>query len=256
MNDPTVRDLASLETVIERGMTTFIEVGRALWEIKEGDLYIGAGYADFDAYCRERWGWKQARAYQLMSAAKVVAALSTTVEMPASERQARELARAKDPEVIREVWEQAREEHGEQPTAAEIRQVVERRLTPSEPEPGIEWSMESGVDADGEVTIDIPTMTVTSHSPNVRIVPSPPKPDPVAEYLAQNEDDEDRRLKLRIYFYRELKHATELMCLKPDAIAEAADQDLRQDINHYFTQFRRWMDAVESALPKGLRVVG
>ncbi|HCO02541.1 MAG TPA: hypothetical protein DIT48_04100 [Actinobacteria bacterium] len=96
--------MEELESRIERGLITFVEVGLALLEIRDRQLYREAGFGTFDGYCRERWEWSVTRAYQLMDAATVAKALtptvptvpnggivSTTVDIPATESQAREL---------------------------------------------------------------------------------------------------------------------------------------------------------------------
>lgn len=49
------RRLSELETTIERGLATFIEVGNALAEVRESQLYQGR-YGTFENYCRERRG--------------------------------------------------------------------------------------------------------------------------------------------------------------------------------------------------------
>lgn len=83
--------LKELEVVIERGRQTFIEVGNALLEIRDRQLYRDT-HARFEDYCRERWGWSRPFAYQLIDAAKVVSAIADTgAEPPANEAQAREL---------------------------------------------------------------------------------------------------------------------------------------------------------------------
>jgi len=77
----------------------------------------------------------------------------------------------------------------------------------------------------------------------------------VARVLADDSELEDRRLRLKMQFRSELKHTIELRCLKPEAIADVVDADLRDDITHHFPLLRDWMDRVERALPRGLRVV-
>ena len=91
MKDVVVSNrLTELEQVIERGQTTFIEVGNALTEIRDKRLYK-AEYKTFEQYCKERWHFKHNYAYKQMAAAKQVAALCTTVHKPRSEREARRL---------------------------------------------------------------------------------------------------------------------------------------------------------------------
>lgn len=106
--------LAELETVIERGLQTFIEVGSALLEIRNSRLYRHM-YATFEEYCQERWDLRKSRIYQLMDAAEVVENLksSTIVELsneytplPTNEAQARPLAKLAV-DIQRQVWRKA-----------------------------------------------------------------------------------------------------------------------------------------------------
>lgn len=95
--------LGDLEAVVARGQDVFVEVGNALAEIRDSKLYR-AQYATFDDYCRMRWNFSRQRAYQLITAAAVVANVSTTVDiLPGTERQARALSRL-EPGEQREVW--------------------------------------------------------------------------------------------------------------------------------------------------------
>ena len=67
--------LNALERDIELGLKTFIKVGNALLEIRDGWLYR-ATHATFEEYCIERWGFKKSQAYRLIDAAEVVRHLS------------------------------------------------------------------------------------------------------------------------------------------------------------------------------------
>lgn len=121
----TVRPLAELEATIERGLTTFVEVGQALLEIRERTLYPDQ-YDSFEAYCRGRWGFTDRRARQLIQAAEIGRILPIP---PARASHAEELAPLKDdPEAVREVWAEVQEEHGDKVTAADVREAVDRRL--------------------------------------------------------------------------------------------------------------------------------
>ena len=86
--------IRELETIIERGRMTFVEVGNALEEIRESRLYLASGFETFDDYCRERWGWSRQHAYRQIAAARVVENLSPIgdTNLPVTESQARELA--------------------------------------------------------------------------------------------------------------------------------------------------------------------
>lgn len=122
------KSLAELETVIERGQQTFIEVGRALLEIRDGRLYR-ASYTTFEAYCRERWGWSQQHAHRQMDAARVAELVSPIGEVPANENQARAMLNRLDP---------AEREQVRRGEAAP--EVVERMVAPPE-----KWQGDKGV---------------------------------------------------------------------------------------------------------------
>jgi N6-adenosine-specific RNA methylase IME4 len=62
--------LASLEAVVARGLESFLEVARALLEIRERRLYR-ATHASFEAYVGERWGLARRTAYGYLEAARV-----------------------------------------------------------------------------------------------------------------------------------------------------------------------------------------
>lgn len=67
--------LNAYEEIIEKGLKTFIEVGNALFEIKNNKLYRES-FTTFEAYCKDRWQLKRQRAYELMGAAEIVHQLS------------------------------------------------------------------------------------------------------------------------------------------------------------------------------------
>jgi hypothetical protein len=87
------RPLSELETIIERGIKTFVEVGRALLEIRERRLYREQGYERFEDYCRERWKMSQPHAQRMIDASKVAENLIPIGIIPRTESQARELTR-------------------------------------------------------------------------------------------------------------------------------------------------------------------
>jgi hypothetical protein len=69
-------ELGQLEAVIERGQQTFVQVGQALAAIRDRRGYRHAGFATFERYLQQRWGWCRQRGYQLMQAAEVVTDLA------------------------------------------------------------------------------------------------------------------------------------------------------------------------------------
>jgi hypothetical protein len=116
--------LVELERKIETGMTTFVEVGNALMEIRDSRLYR-VEYKTFEAYCRDKWGMSKVRATQLIGAAKVSANLVTVVtKTPTTESQARPLT-VLPAEQQPQAWERAVEiAEGEQPTARQVEEAV------------------------------------------------------------------------------------------------------------------------------------
>lgn len=82
--------LGELEAVIERGRDAFLEVGRALVEVRDSKLYREA-FETFEHYLRVRWDMSRSRGYQLIDAA----AVSTVVDI-GNEAQARALAPVRD----------------------------------------------------------------------------------------------------------------------------------------------------------------
>lgn len=118
--------LVELEAVIERGMKSFVEVGVALMEIKDGRLYRERGFERFADYCQDHWGLSAAYANQKIQGAKVVQQLEMTAAavMPSCEAQTRELAPLLKaaPGQIPRVWVAVLEEGT--PSAPKIREKV------------------------------------------------------------------------------------------------------------------------------------
>jgi DNA N-6-adenine-methyltransferase (Dam) len=115
--------LGELEAIVERGLASFVEVGNALLEIRDSQLYRES-HSTFDSYCRERWGMERAHAYRQIQAAQVAQLVSPIGDIPRTESQARELAPLlDDPEMLRETWAEVVELHPA-PTAADVREVV------------------------------------------------------------------------------------------------------------------------------------
>ncbi len=101
------RHLGALEKRIERGISTFVEVGESLMEIRDNRLYRDS-YATFDAYCRARWNFDRGRAYQLIGAAEVARAIPDGFPPIGNEAQARELVPLvrENPALVQEVWKE------------------------------------------------------------------------------------------------------------------------------------------------------
>lgn len=118
--------LEAHEQTIQHGLQTFYEVGNALAAIRDSRLYR-AEYPTFEAYCFERWGLEERKAYRFMDAAKVLDTLKVDpwVNLPDNERQARPLTSLPTPELQREAWQRAVETAPDnKPTAAHVASVV------------------------------------------------------------------------------------------------------------------------------------
>lgn len=103
-------ELTACESVIERNLSAFHEMGRALQKIRDGRLYRHE-YETFEDYCQGKWGLGRNYANKVIQASEVVENLSngyhgTQTQIPTSERQARELA-SLEPEKQIEVWQVA-----------------------------------------------------------------------------------------------------------------------------------------------------
>lgn len=131
------RTLAECEAVVEKGLDTFVEVGAALMEIRDGRLYRDT-FDNFEAYCLTRWGFNRTYAHRLISASEVAEMLPIG-NRPSNEAQARELASLKDqPEQMAEVWNEANdraEAAGRKVTAKDLERMAEEKRARSRPEP-------------------------------------------------------------------------------------------------------------------------
>jgi hypothetical protein len=125
------QQLSELESIIETGLQTFIQVGAALATIRDSRLYR-AEYPTFESYCDERWGLARRRAYQLMDAATAAQNVQNfTQTAPAIESHAAALAALPSPDLQREAWQEATrraQEAGTRLTAALVKTVVSGML--------------------------------------------------------------------------------------------------------------------------------
>lgn len=130
--------LCELESVIERGLQTYIEVGNALMEIRDSRLYRNT-HGTFEDYCLGKWGWTRMRASQLIEAAQIAVNVNhgLQIEPPANERQARELA-VIEPEHQPAVWQRAVETAPEgKITARHVSEVVQEFRRETQPAPAV-----------------------------------------------------------------------------------------------------------------------
>jgi len=131
-------DLERLEGVIHKNLQSFYEVGRALMEIRNRELYKiknGGKYQTFETYCKGVWDFTGRHAERLMGSVSVIENTRPMGRHPENERQARQLA-CLDPEKQIEVWQKAVETApGGKVTAAHIKRVVKEMTKKEEPKP-------------------------------------------------------------------------------------------------------------------------
>jgi hypothetical protein len=122
------RSFQENEKIISRGLGTFVEVGRALMDIRASRQYLNAGFDSFDDYCRGRWGLDKTQVSRHINGAKVVNSLEVADPqlLPANIEQATPLIsilNSEGEDAVRNAWDQIVESHdGDEPiTGREIR---------------------------------------------------------------------------------------------------------------------------------------
>lgn len=130
--------LKRLEEIVEKGLTSFIDVGSALMEIREAQLY--RPNETFEEYCKKRWGLGKVYAHRLMKATEIVKDLSQRLPMgnvpdnggsklPENERQTRPLAELSKEEQAA-AWKEATETAPNgKVTAKHVHHVVQNRAS-------------------------------------------------------------------------------------------------------------------------------
>lgn len=109
------------------------QLWRKLVELYEGSAHTALDYTSWHAYCDAEFGISQAHSYRLLHAGRALSViqLDNQLPRPSSESQARELAPLlRAPEILRETWHEAVEKYGD-PTALQVRGLVERRRAPA-----------------------------------------------------------------------------------------------------------------------------
>ena len=134
--------LEDYESIIERGLASFCEVGNALLTIRERGLYKETHRA-FESYCKERWGMTKSRANQLVGAARTIENLATIVAKPATESVVRPLTSLPKEEQVG-AWQEAVETAPEgRVTAKHVQETVEkieaRKNLPKFKKPEVGW---------------------------------------------------------------------------------------------------------------------
>ncbi len=237
MNELQTR-LQTSEQIIESGLKTFVEVGNALMSIRDDRLYREQ-YPTFEAYCRERWRFTDARANQMIDAANITTmVVSAELQAPLNERQARELSRLKEPEAIRETWQEVTS-NNPQPTARDIRQAVERRINPPQ----------------HYVCTECGQVHETRECPDCVQVDEVQQMDSLFQIVGDPRGN-IARASLRAAYLSAVKSTREhLIPLDPDQVADVLDTGEIDTTRWFIHDMRRWLDRFERTVSRGLHVV-
>jgi len=123
LNIEESHELERCEVVIKQGLNTFIEVGEALFLIRDKRLYRRE-FKTFEDYCQQKWALGKRYVNQLIQASEVITNLGAMAPvLPESERQVRPLT-SLEPEIQKEVWMEVVETHGKNITAAKVETIV------------------------------------------------------------------------------------------------------------------------------------
>jgi hypothetical protein len=123
------KKLVALENIIEVGLRTFSDVGNALLQIRDEQLYRPQ-YNSFEDYCEEKRDMDHSHACRLMHSAQVIENLKSSPIgelLPQNEAQARPLALL-PPEQQSEAWNKAVRSapEGKTPSAGLVQRIVDR----------------------------------------------------------------------------------------------------------------------------------
>jgi len=137
---PQKKKLADLEARIDAFQVAYMDAGRALMVIRDEGLYTEVA-TTFEAYMKSRFGYSKSHGYRLIEAYDAVRDTQDILSpmgdkvlpSPATERVAREVAKAVSPEKRADLWLEAnKDKKPENVTAAHVRKVRER-MFPAEP---------------------------------------------------------------------------------------------------------------------------
>jgi hypothetical protein len=131
------QEFVQLDGVVRRGLGTFKEVGHALAEIRDRELWRAGGHASWAAYCHAVGGLTKSHANRLINSSKVASRLAQVTPIGATlqtESQARPLCRLKTEELQITALSRAMERASDgQPTAKLLSDVVAELMADDSP---------------------------------------------------------------------------------------------------------------------------
>lgn len=245
-------ELNELETTIANGFANFLAVGNALLEIQARKLYQDDGYPTFEQYCAKRWSISRSAAYRMIQAAEVVDTLSDTADLPLpiNEAQTRVLARLKEPEAIRAVWEEVVDEYGEAASAPRVRDAVDYFEAVEEKPEREAWPREQVI-AEYRAARKKP-ITYDSLPPTTVRDDAPPSLFPVGETVTMNAEvanDAPAPAPFRDV-HTSLSAGRQLIALDPARWAAQLDDPTLADVHTLIDDVRRWCDAMEREIER------
>lgn len=252
--------LAACEATIERGLRTFVETGSALADIRDNRLYR-AEFPTFAVYCAQRWGLSAAHVNRLISKDAVAELISTPTGAKINERQARELAPLLgDPTELADVYAEAVNRSGGNPTAAVIREVRDERTTDTPASPPAPVAADENGPSSPPGGID-----ETSTDPRMSSVdptagsgagksagPADPDRDRAAlseaitRYGAESPEAHAAELRMRLRGRLLALHGG-ITNLDVARVAEVADEALIGDLRRAVRQLTAFADAIDAA---------
>ena len=157
----------ALDAIVERGARGYIELGRALREIKDGDYFKELGFETWEGYCIERRNIAKRYAYYLIDAYDLCTMVQSKGLPPLpTERHARELlALREDESKMLEAYETFLELDASTRTASALRGIVGGYL-PSKPETVRETASEAELRLRPQVETVIPDRTISVSIPD------------------------------------------------------------------------------------------
>jgi hypothetical protein len=131
LNEEETRQLAESVETIQRGMGTFLEVGRALMRIRDLRLYRNLA-PNFETFCSKALGLSKQHCYNYIACSGVFEVLEARPEfagrLPQNEAQTRPL-RSLDAATVVEVWAEVVAKSAQTPiTAALVRAAAQKRV--------------------------------------------------------------------------------------------------------------------------------
>lgn len=120
----TQKKLVELETVFINGIATVCEMGRVLAEIRDGGYYRARGYKTFEAYVKRFFDISRTYAYRLINHNRVCNLIGRTDDVRLTESYLRQLATIHDDSAVAQIWEEAKGDSEENPTASVIAEKV------------------------------------------------------------------------------------------------------------------------------------